>query len=122
MVKRTVVWIIVVMFFAGITPIFAKDGGGKVPNPNEKAYEHANENARFKRTGDVKGKEAEKVKERSVKEAEKAKKEVEKKAEKEKKEAEKKIEKAKRVAEKEAKKKQKEMEKEARKVEEGLNK
>ncbi len=96
MVKRIAVWIIAVMFFAGTTSVFAKDGGGKGPHPSEKAYEHANGNARFKRTGDVKNKEAEKAAKQAEKEAKKA--------------------------QKEAKKKQKEIEKEAKKANKGLNK
>lgn len=96
MLKRIAVFLVAVIFFAGSVPVFAdgEDKGG--PNPNEKAYEHANEHAKFKRLEDVKNKETGKAK----KEAEKAKKAEEK---------------AKRDAEKEAKKKDKEARKELKK-------
>lgn len=89
MLKRMAVLLVAAIFFTGTMPVFAdgEDKGG--PNPSAKAYEHANEHAKFKRLEDVKGKEAGKAK----KEAEKAKKAEEK---------------AKRDAEKEAKKKEKE--------------
>ena len=92
MVKKIAVWIIAVIFFAGVTPIFAAGEGKSGPNPNKEAYEHASDRARFKRGEDLKDKD---------KEAQKAKREVEK---------------AHRKAEKEAKKKQKEAEKKARKM------
>ena len=111
MAKRIAVWVVMVMFFAGTVPAFAKDGGGKGPNPSEKAYEHANDNAKFKRTADVKAKDTEDAAKKADKEARKAKKEAEEKAEKDKKMADKEAKKA----EKEAKKKQKDADKEARK-------
>lgn len=118
MVKRIAVWIVAGMFFAGTVPAFAADKEKSGPTPNEEAYEHANERARFKRTEDAKGhevaktaKETEKETKKTEAEAEKAKKEAEQKAEKAKKEAEKAAEKAKKDAEKEAKKQHKGMKK-----------
>lgn len=107
MVKRIAVWIIAVMFFASTTPIFALDEGKSGPNPSKKAYEHANENARFKRTENLKDKGAVKAEKEAKKKSEKAKKEEEK---------------AKQEAEKNAEKKQKEMEREVKKVKKGLGK
>ncbi|MFA5146815.1 MAG: hypothetical protein WC515_05560 [Candidatus Omnitrophota bacterium] len=101
MMKRIAVWIIAVMFFAGTTPIFAADESKGGPDPNKEAYEHASEKARFKRTEDLKDKDAIKAAKKAEKEAERAKREAEK---------------AKRKAEKEAKKKQKEMERKAKKT------
>jgi len=120
--KRIMIWIVVLMFFISTTPAFAKYEKGKSPDPSKKAYEHANENARFKRTGDVKTEDAEKAVKRSEKEAQKAKKEAEKKAEKEKKAAEKKAQKERKEAEKEAKKQQKEAEKAAKEMNKKLGK
>lgn len=100
MLKRMAVLLVAAIFFTGTMPVFAdgEDKGG--PNPSAKAYEHANEHAKFKRLEDVKGKEAGKAKKEAEKAAGKAKKEAEK--------AKKAEEKAKRDAEKEAKKKEKE--------------
>lgn len=118
MVKRLVVWVLAVIFFVCTAPTFAKDGSGKSPHPNTKALEHANENAKFKRTAGVKDSAVEK----SDREAAKALKESNKKAEKERKESEKKAEKLKKESEKEAKKKQKEIEKQTRQMNKGIGK
>ena len=83
MIKRIVAWVIAIMFFAGVTPVFAEKGGkGGGPNPSQKAYEHANDNAKFKRSGDVAGEEGEKAekggKEKKVREKEQKQKHKEK--------------------------------------------
>ncbi len=111
MAKRIAVWIVAVMFFVGVTPIFAENDDKGGPSPSAKAYEHANEHARFKRTEGLKDKEAMKAE----KEAEKAAKEAKKREEKAKKEAEK----EKKRVEKEAKKQQRVMEKQTRKMGKG---
>ena len=111
MVKR-IACIIAVVFFATTVPVIAAKEGKTGPDPNQAAYEHANENAKFKRAEDLKDKE---VKD-AEKKAEKEKKRLEKEA---KKEAKKKEKEAKEAAKK-AEKEKKRLEKEAKKVKEGL--
>ncbi len=113
MFKKMVVFITAMVFFIGVTPAFGREG--KAPTPNKKAYEHASDMAKFKRTGDV-NKDADKAAKKARKEAEIAKKEAEKEARKAQKEADK----AAKKTEKEAKKKQKEAEKEAKKAQKRL--
>jgi len=105
--RRIAIWLIAVIFFAGTTPIFAADEDKSSPTPNKEAYEHANENARFNRTGDLKDKEAMKAARKAEKETEKTKKEADR---------------AQRKAEKEAKKKQKGMGKETKKMKKSFGK
>lgn len=118
MLKKLTVWAVVIMFFVSVSPVFAADEAKSGPTPSKNAYEHANQNAKFMRTGDLKEKDAQKASKDAEKEAAKAKKEVERKAEKAKKEAEK----TKKTAEKEAKNKQKEMQKQGKKMQKNLGK
>ncbi len=97
MVKKVAVYAVAAIFFMSVAmPLFAKNEAKGGPNPSKKAYERANERARFKRTEGAKDNEAMKA----AKEAEKAKRLAEKEAKK----AEKEAAKAKRLAEKEARK------------------
>jgi len=95
--KKMAAWIVAVMFFAGTIPTFALDEGKNGPNPNKEAYEHANEHAKFKRTENMKDKEAIKAEKEAKRESEKAKREERK--------VKRGAEKKRRQAEKEAKKK-----------------
>lgn len=109
MVRKIMALVITVAFIATSAPLFAAEKGKASPSPSQKAYEHANEMAKFKRTEGLK-KDKDAI--RAQKEAEKAKRQAEKEALKAQKEAEK----AKRQAEKEARKAQQEAEKAARKA------
>ena len=80
--KKVTAFLVMVAFFAVTTPAFSKGPGN--PKPNAKAYEHANENARFKRDGMPNGKDkiedqAERQKKDTERQARKAKKQEERK-------------------------------------------
>jgi hypothetical protein len=93
--KNVMVFLVLIGFLMA-TPVFAKGPHtGFNPHPNQNAYEHANDNARFKRT------DAQKNVEKDVEDAEKS------------------AKKAARKAEKEARKEKKRLEREARKLNHG---
>lgn len=103
--KRLFTAVLVVLFALSCQNVYAQKGEKR--GPSEKAYEKANENAKFKRGDDWQ--KGNKKMNKEGKEAEKEAKAAEKKAEKEAKQAEKK-------AKKEAKQAQKKAEKEAKKA------
>ena len=108
--KKILIVVSAGIFLLGTTASFAQHPGKKIPN--EKAFEHANENARFKRDA---------VKENRAtldKEAQKTQKEAEKKAEKAKKETGER----KKQAEKEAKEMKKDLKKSSQKTEKDIKK
>ena len=64
------IFMLILSFFLLIaSPVFAAKGGGKGPHPdpNPSAYEHANDNARFKRDADWKSKKEKKDKKKKHK-------------------------------------------------------
>lgn len=101
--KRIMAWLVAIMFFIGVMPVFGADNDKANPTPNKEAYEHANEHARFMRTEASKS---------NIKAANKSDNE----AEKEKKRLDKEAKKKQEALDKEAKKKQKEAQKAAKKI------
>jgi hypothetical protein len=47
--RKIVSLLVILALMVGGGPAFAKRGSGSGPHPNENAFEHANDNARFKR-------------------------------------------------------------------------
>lgn len=91
MYRRFIIALMLCLFIAmSQTSVFAARDGKK--GPDKKAYEHASDRAKFKRTEEVKDKDAEKA-EKEEKKAERERIRAEKRAEKEARKAEKKAEK-----------------------------
>lgn len=105
------------MFLSGTIPAFARHEDKKAPAPNESAYEHASDMAKFKRVEGA-DKEARKTKMEAEREARKA----EKQAEKEARKAEKETQKAEKAANKEARRAGKEARKADKAVKKGFGK
>ena len=110
--KKVMIGGFILVFLFTTYPAFANRGGKK--GPDENAWEHANENAKFKRDEDWKRGKSEV--EKNVEAAQKAKEEAQEEANQAKRKAQRKAEKAKRKAQKEAEKAKKRAQREAEKA------